>query len=210
MKKFLISLFIVLIAGFFYFDFSDDNNGGEKVIPLQIETAAREALDNYPKLNDVNIRFEFKDQIGNNFMQALPEVSTLFKDAKKRTYLVRMTSEMEVDNAVIPVSEIPHEVLVGWFAHELGHVMDYLDRGWADMTWFGIKYWWSEEFKIEAERTADLFAIEHNCADQLICTKKYILNNSSLPAPYLQKIENFYLSPERVLEIVKEVEEEEL
>ncbi|MFZ6051290.1 hypothetical protein [Halocola ammonii] len=208
MKKFLISILVILVIGFFYFDFSNDNFEGKKIIPERISSPVKEALTYYPQLDSVHIRFEFKDEIGNNFMQAMPDVSTVFKDPSKRTYLIKMTREMEVNGEDIPIEKIPRDVLLGWFAHELGHVMDYLDRGSGNMIWFGANYWLSEEFKIKAERRADIFAIEHDCADEIIATKEYILNNSSLPKSYLNKIESFYLSPERVLEIVEEIKED--
>ena len=208
MKKFFLTLSLLLVVGFFYFDFSSDNFGGKKVVPERVSVAINEALAFYPQLDSVHIRFEFKDEIGNNFMQALPDVSTVFKNATKRTYLVKMTREMEVNGEDIPIEKIPHDALVGWFAHELGHVMDYLDRGSGNMIWFGANYWLSEEFKIKAERRADMFAIRHDCADQIIATKEYILNNTSLPKTYIEKIESFYLSPERVLEIVEEIKED--
>jgi hypothetical protein len=208
MKKFLIILSVIILGAVIYFDFSDDNYEGKKIVPKEVATAAHEALSFYPKLDSVHIRFEFKDEIGNNFMQALPEVSTLFKDGSKRTYLVKMTRLMEVNGLDVPIDKIPHEVLVGWFAHELGHVMDYLNRGGFNMAWFGANYWMSEAFKVRAERRADMIAIRHDCAEELISTKEYILNNASLPEAYLEKIERLYLSPERVLEIVEEIKED--
>lgn len=182
---------------------------GEKVIPTSVDSAAIEALSYYPELRDIHIEFVFKDEMGGAFMEAQPKLAGIFKDKENRGYVIKMTRKMVIDEEYIPVSKIPHDVLVGWFAHELGHVMDYLDRTGLEMVWFGIKYWTSEKFKSKAERDADIYAIEHGLSEEIIATKKFILNNSSLPDEYLAKIKRLYLSPVNVLEIVQELEDEQ-
>lgn len=203
---YLLSCVVMMIGSAFAIDPSIEE--GDKVIPQSVEAAAREALSYYPELQDIPIEFEFKDDMGHSFMQAQPRVGSLFNDKENRKYVIKMTREMIIDDEYIPVSEIPHKVLVGWFAHELGHVMDYLNRSSSELVWFGTKYWVSDKFKSVAERNADIFAIKHGLSEEIIATKKFILKNSSLPEEYVAKIKRLYLSPANVLEIVQKLEEE--
>ena len=115
---------------------------------------------------------------------------------------------MEIDSMDIPIENIPHKVLVGWFGHELGHIMDYSKKNGAGMVWFGFTYLAFDKSKIKAERRADIEALKHGLADEIIATKNFILANTSLPMVYKERIRKYYISPEKVLELVEEMEEE--
>tara|TARA_R110000850_G_scaffold219328_1_gene344880 strand:+ start:55 stop:765 length:711 start_codon:yes stop_codon:yes gene_type:complete len=179
-----------------------------KVIPQAIRAAAVEALSHYPELSETEIEFKFEDEIVNSFMQAQPKISTLFRSKKKRGYIIKITREMEIDSVAIPVEEIPYEVLLGWLGHELGHISDYSKKNGANMVWFGFTYLCFDKSKVKAERRADIEALKHGMADEIIATKNFILANTSLPEVYKDKIRKYYISPEQVLELVKEMEEE--
>ncbi len=204
----LISIFFSLAACSGSGSLSDQ--GSSKIIPASVETAARKALEAYPELEDIKIEFVFKDGLGMHFMQAQPKPATIFKSAKQRTYMIKMTREMEIaDDKKIPISEMPEKVLVGWFAHELGHIKDYIDKSSVELAWFGLRYYFSEDFKIAAERQADIYAIQAGFSNQIIATKNFILNNASLPDEYIEKIERLYLSPANVLDLVEDLDDED-
>lgn len=179
-----------------------------KTVPQEVAQAAREALSHYPELQKLRIEFEYDKEFHNSFMQAQPRVSSFFNSKKERVYLILMTRKMVIEDKKIPIEELPHEVLVGWFGHELGHIMDYTQRNSLGMVLFGMRYYLFDSYKIKAEREADLFAIRHGLAKEIIATKNFILSNTSLPPSYIAKIERLYLSPQGVLEIVKKIEEE--
>ncbi len=180
-----------------------------KTVPDEVREAAIEALSHYPELEKVPIRFIFKERFQSSFMEAQPELISFIKNRKKRVYVIKMTRSMLFKKKNIPIEELPHKVLVGWIGHELGHIMDYRQRSSANMALFGLRYYLFDSYKAKAEREADLFAIRHGLADEIIATKKFILSNSSLPKYYIAKIERLYLSPAGVLELVKEIEEED-
>ncbi|MDZ7849020.1 MAG: hypothetical protein U5L96_21135 [Owenweeksia sp.] len=177
-----------------------------KTIPSEVKVAAFKALRHYPELADIRISFEYDEEFNNSFMQAQPIVSSFFKDRKDRAYRIKMTRHMMVNDSMIPVEEVPAKVLVGRPGHELGHIMDYTTRSSINMVWFGMRYLTSDKYKREAEHKADLYAIKHGLSEEIIATKKYILNNASLPKRYRQKIRRLYLSPENVLSLVNELE----
>ena len=209
-RSILFSLLLFIITACGGGKMFADQRYPEKQIPEQVKAPVYEALLAYPELKGVKIKFVFKEGLGMHFMQAQPDPSTIFEEPSERTYLIKMTPSMEIsDKRSVPISEMPREVLVGWFAHELGHIMDYMDEGTVGMMWFGVRYYLSSDFKISAERQADIFAIEAGFSEEIIATKNFILNNTALPDDYIAKIEELYLSPANVLEIVEDLSEED-
>lgn len=142
-------------------------------------------------------------------MQAQPIVNLAFFSKKRRHYIIRLSNNIHLKDQ-IRVDELPKEVLVGWFAHELGHLIDYLPRTAVDLLKFGIGYLMFPNFRIGAERKADIFAIARGYSAQVIATKKYILEKSSLPDYYKTRIERYYMSADEVALMVQKKEREHL
>lgn len=96
------------------------------------------------------------------------------------------------------IEEFPKDVLIGWLAHELGHIMDYCHRSTFQMILFGIKYLLSGIHIRKAERAADVYAIEAGLDKYIGDTKEYILSHSDLSDSYKEKIKRLYLGPEEI------------
>jgi hypothetical protein len=77
--------------------------------------------------------------LGKTNMQAQPVRNLHFWSKKKRAYRITMSNHIKFEQYFKP-EELSEEVLVGWFAHELGHVMDYLDRSGWDLIKFAMGY----------------------------------------------------------------------
>ena len=180
-----------------------------KNIPATIYEEARKALSHYPDLKDIHIEIKFTEKTHKSFMQAQPKFSSLLGSRTDRKYYIFINEAYTIEGEKFDIEEIPSEVIVGWLGHELGHIMDYLDRGTFDMIWFGIKYLRFPNFVKEAERMADTYAVEHGLADYLIKTKDFILDHASLSEEYKSNIERFYLSPEEIMQLVEEKNEED-
>jgi hypothetical protein len=170
--------------------------------PESILKEAEEAMSFYPLLKDTPIEFRFSDRVRKNFMQAQPTYSSIFKSRSNRSYIILISKVFKVENKVFTIDEIPHEVLIGWLGHELGHVMDYRARSSIGMVFFGLKYLYSHAHIQEVERAADDYAVRHGMGAFLLKTKKFILNHSSLSEKYKRHMRKFYLSPEEILELI--------
>jgi hypothetical protein len=156
----------------------------------------RIACGGFPALHNHKIIVR-KIAMGKTTMRAQPVINLSFLKRKKRQFYVDFSARLS-SNQDLKVEKLPRKVLIGWFAHELGHVMDYLDRSAFQIVGFGIGYILHEHFRIGAERKADLYAITHGFADYIIETKKYILEQSSFPDSYKRRIETYYMSPDEV------------
>ncbi|GLB47716.1 M48 family metalloprotease [Neptunitalea lumnitzerae] len=175
-----------------------------KKIPETILEEALIALSHYPELKDVSIEFRFKKNIKKSFMQAQPKFSSLLSSRRKRKYFIFMNTRLHIDGEDITVTDVPKEVLVGWLGHELGHVMDYLNRNTWNLIVFGLKYIFIGKHIQEAERAADTFAIQHGMVNYILATKNFILNHANISPEYKARIKRLYLSPEDIMQLVNE------
>lgn len=129
-------------------------------------------------------------------MQAQPMFSfrSLFKGVKH--YQIRLA--LYVRDSKEPVANLPEDVLTGWFAHELGHVMDYEPYTNFEMILYGLKYLISDTFKRKAEHAADYIAIAHGFKEEILASKHYLLENELVNETYKAKIRKYYLPIETV------------
>ncbi len=167
-----------------------------------IEAAFLKAKSQFKGLRKAPVSLIQKN-ISNSTMRAQP---TLFVEEGfniKRGYKIEISFVSKIDNKT-PTSDLPFDVLVGWFAHELGHVLDYHSRSSAEMVVFGIKYLISDTFKQKVERKADILAIQNGFSEQILEAKKYILNHSDLNPLYKRRLEKYYYSIEDIEDIIVE------
>lgn len=178
-----------------------------KTIPLILEEAVKEALGYFPELEETEISFEFRKNISGAVMQAQPRILSLFVDGKEgRKYRVKISRALDFGDVQLPIEEVPHDALVGWIGHELGHVMDYLNRSSTNMMHFGAKYYLSKKKIIEAELTADGYAIGCGMGHHILANKDFILNNDGFEESYKDKIRNLYMSPKQILSLQEALE----
>lgn len=176
-----------------------------KILPSSIKEACLEVLSYYPELKNTQIRIFFTKTVGPT-MQARPPWYFLFVPKPYRVYEIRISNNTELAKG-IRISDLSENVLKGWIAHELGHIMDYDRRSRWQLLNFVLGYLISPNFKEGAERTADLYALQHGFGDELVLKKKYILNHNDLSAAYKARILRYYLSPEEILTLIgREVE----
>jgi hypothetical protein len=169
---------------------------------LRLEEAFNEAKDRYEKLSSVPVRLSHR-RLKNTSMQAQPVINAHVLDAGKRAYRIDIGFKAKMSDSLW-MYDLPHPVLVGWFAHELGHVDDYHGRSVSNLALFGIKYLLSPGFRTETERRADRLAIEAGFANDLIETKQFILGVADLNPRYKRRLSKYYYSPEDIEELVQQ------
>lgn len=163
--------------------------------PPELWRAIGQTLAYFPELKYTTIQFKYADNMGHTVMQAQPAIQP-FNCKENRGYVVRMRREYKQHSELLAIHELPEAVLMGWLGHELGHIMDYLDRSNFAMLGFGSGYLISEKLMRRAEDRADTYAVKHGLGEYLITTRKFILRSTGMPEQYVQKISRFYHSPE--------------
>ncbi|TYR36497.1 hypothetical protein FXV77_08275 [Sphingobacterium phlebotomi] len=177
-----------------------------KEIPKVIEQSALKALSHYPELKHTHIRFLFSRKLKKSVMAARPVINTLLQSHDKRVYDILINPVFKLTQSIEPIHHLPADVLIGWFGHELGHLMDYEQRTVWGIAKFGLLYWLSKGYVRKAERVADTFAVNRGMAPYILSTKEFILGHSELSTRYKQKIARLYLSPDDIVELVSEME----
>ena len=181
-----------------------------KIIPEEIRETTLLALSHFPELLDVAIDFQFHENINGSVMQAQPKIgSLLFNNKSNRSYRIKISRYLNLYDEKLPIEELPGDVLLGWLGHELGHIMDYLNRSSLNLISFGVQYLSSKKFVTKAEVTADRFSVAKGLGDAIIVTKDFVLNHEGIPTDYQNKIRSLYLSPGEILSMV-DMEEGEL
>ena len=189
-------------------EMAGDNIVFQGVDSVFLESCFREATGRFPELKTNPVRLEQLSLAGYT-MRAQPVLNWSVLRRKTRHYRVQMSNHVEIAQYVKP-AKLPREVLVGWFAHELGHVLDYHRKGLFALIWFIIGYLLFPAHRTAAERRADLFAIDKGFGKELMATKRYILDQSSLPEGYKDRIRRYYMSPDELEMLLKDREAERI
>jgi hypothetical protein len=155
-----------------------------------------ETLYAYPELRDHSIYLR-KLPMKYSTMRAQPVINWSVFRRRTRHYRVDFSNHLEVTEHV-RVRELPREVVVGWFAHELGHVVDYLHRPWRGMIAFGLGYALWSRYMRKAERRADTIAVNHGFGAEIVATKKYLMDHATLPPHYKKRLRKYYLSADEI------------
>ena len=176
----------------------------DKTYPQSIENEVNKALSFYPELHATPIDFKFKSKIEKSTMQAQPKFHTLFLPRSKRSYNIYIRNTFKLNSRELPILDIPKDVLVGWFGHELGHIMDYENMGNASLIKFGLAYFFSNKAVVRAERRADSFAVKHGMLPYLEKTKAFLLDHADIPEVYKLRLKALYPSTEELANMVND------
>jgi hypothetical protein len=155
------------------------------------------ALDRYKTLHNYEITLVQKSIKGST-MQAQPiiTIGSVVKGVKR--YRIKLAKHVR-DEEKLPIAGLDEDVLIGWFAHELGHLMDYQQYSNLQMIGYGVKYLLSAKQRKIIEHDADYIAIAHGFHEEILATKKFILEHDLIQKDYKEKIKQFYLPEADVL-----------
>ena len=153
-------------------------------------------LKEYPALHPYPITLEQKNLKGST-MQAQPiiRLSNLFSSQKR--YRVRLAHFVR-DSPDLPIHELDPAVLTGWFAHEMGHLVDFEGRSNLGMVGYGLRYLVSTKHQRQAEHEADYIALKAGFYDEIMATKEFLLNHVLIDDGYKAKLHKYYMSPQDV------------
>lgn len=177
-------------------DSSDMHVFFENVTNQKIKKCFLTALKGYEALQDYNITL-LQQPIKSSTMQAQPVIGLKSLISGVKSYRIKLAVYVR-DSKKVKVADLPEDVLTGWFAHELGHIADYEPYSNFGMIRYGLKYLISDKFKRKVEHAADYMAIAHGYKDEILASKRWILENDLLDESYKAKIKKYYLSIKQV------------
>lgn len=183
---------------------NNDEYAVNKTVPDELRGVILKALSFYPVLKTVQIDFVITNDIRKSVMQAQPHFKSMFfGKSTRRRYVVKISRSFELQGNKIPIQELPEDVLIGWIGHELGHIMDYLDKSNMELTIFGLAYISSPGFINSAERAADTYAVSNGLGEYILATKEFILHQAGMPDAYIRKMNKLYLPPEEIMRLME-------
>ncbi|MDX1684839.1 MAG: hypothetical protein R3275_06335 [Saprospiraceae bacterium] len=129
-------------------------------------------------------------------MRALPKLDNLLFPPI-RSYEIHVAEHVRDSNKK-RVDELERDVLMGWVAHEMGHLADYHRRKTLSMLWYGLKYYLFSSFARDVEHEADRLAVQHGFIKEILATKEFLFFSPEISAGYRKKLRNLYMSIEEV------------
>lgn len=164
--------------------------------------AAEVAYEAYPALQSFDIHIRYVD-LDTTTMQARPRWDLLWRTRHRRSYQIRINRFPQFDRDR-PIHTLDDSILTGWFAHEMGHLMDYLPRRRHSILYFALRYLSSAGYRKKAERVADQFAIQAGLGEYILHTKTFLLQHSNLSERYKKRLLKHYLTPEQTIALIEE------
>ncbi|MEP0985278.1 hypothetical protein [Ekhidna sp.] len=161
-----------------------------------------ETLNQFDDLKKYKLILRQK-KIKGTTMQAQPVISIANLLGGPDTYKIKLARYVR-NSESIKISNLPENVLKGWFAHELGHVVDYAPHSTFQMITYGLKYLFSDSFKKAVEHRADEIAIDAGFHQEILATKEFVFNHDLIDEPYKDQMRKYYMSIEAVEMCVKE------
>ncbi len=162
----------------------------------RIKESFMKVMEEYEPLHDYTIILN-QERVKETTMQAQPIINLMNLFTGFKSYQIKL-GEFVRDSDTLAVADLPEDVLTGWFAHELGHLVDYEPFSNLKMVWYGIKYSLSTSFKREVEHEADYIAIDHGFHEEIIASKRYVFEHDLLEESYKAQMRKYYMSIEDV------------
>lgn len=142
------------------------------------------AISYYPELFDDQVVFKFKRIKGT--MNARPDVLNLFRHRSSRKYLILINNN-EGRHKGLDYSKLSFNCLVGWYGHELGHIMQYHEmNNWQTLI-FSIKYMTSVKCVVQTERNIDAMAIRRGLGLEIYEGEQIIQKDNSISEKYKKR-----------------------
>jgi hypothetical protein len=173
--------------------------GHKKVLLKGYERQALLALVHYPELKEVFIEFKMVEA-ESPFVSRPTVLSTLFRSASKRHYLVLISTKSNGWLGDILIDDLPFEAQIGVLGHELAHTVNFVDRSFFKMLRVPIGNL-STAYLNKFEYATDQRAIDHGLGCNLLQWSTFV--SSKIPKDYLNGPER-YMRPETIINILNE------
>lgn len=133
----------------------------------RLKVAFEKAKKRYPKIQDLDITLRLSKSLFFT-MRAFVKPSSFF--TKKRKYIVCVNLAQK---DILP--KLSEEDLVGWFAHEIAHIIDYKTMSDPKLLRFYFLYLFSIRFRFSVEKRINAYVYNNGFAKELFCLWKKFL-----------------------------------
>lgn len=175
--------------------------GKDKKVPDSLKLPFYVALSYYPELYHSKIKMEAR--ILFTTMEARPGNTSVFRWAKNRTYNIYINNRKGKTKG-INLAKLNFNSRVGFFGHELAHLLSYQFKNSFQLIGMGAKYIFSRKYKRYVERETDMETIRRGLGFALYEAKKRILKDRSLGTSraYRRNARKNYMTDAEVLQSI--------
>lgn len=179
----------------------EERFGENKKVPDSLKLPFYVALSYYPELYKSKIKIEAR--ILFTTMEARPGNTSVFRWAKNRTYNIYINNRKGKTKGV-NLSKLNFNSRVGFFGHELAHLLSYQFKNSFQLIGMGAKYIFSRKYKRYVERETDMETIRRGLGFALYESKKRILKDLSLGTSraYRRNARKNYMTDAEVLQSI--------
>lgn len=170
--------------------------GKNKQLLNEYELPSLIALSYFPELIHEHIKFKLSG-INSTAMTTVSFIS-VFKKINKQ-YIIYINDKIRKTGMLL--KQAPFDAQVAAIAHELAHVMDFKNRSFFGMAWWGANYLFTKHIS-KIERDADKMVIKYGLGWPLYSWADFVLNHSTSNKHYLKMKQNRYLLPHEIKEYI--------
>lgn len=178
--------------------------GERKDVPDSLKLAFFVALSHYPELYDAHIELSRRTMF--TTMEARPTFLSVFKRKSRRHYKIFMNSRKGRSKG-INLAKTSFNTRVGFFGHELAHLLSYEVRSSTQLIGMGFMYAVSKKYKKHTERETDMETIRRGMGYPLYESKLVILKqeDDEVLEDYRQNAIRNYMTDAEVLQTIRNI-----
>jgi hypothetical protein len=151
----------------------------------KFKAAFEKAASRYLEIQGLNIELRFCKTL---FFTMRASIKAISFFSKNRIYIIKVNLSR---NDVLP--KLSDDDLVGWFGHELAHILDYEAMSNIELCIFAFKYVCNLKFRFSVEKRVNAFTYNNGFACELFGVWKKFISLDNVNKRYKNYIAKNYL-----------------
>jgi hypothetical protein len=168
-------------------------NKKQKVFEQHVNERFECVKKQYPELYITEIKLQFFP-LCYATMEARPSIIDFLLSFKndKRRFIILINNGTQYRKYAFPLYTVSDEVLDGWLAHELGHIVFYQTLSRSELFRTSLRFIFDKKYKKSFESGADISAEEHGFKEALHKGVELLLNDPNVSEKYKERMKRFY------------------
>lgn len=137
----------------------------------------------HKEIQGVDIKLKFSKELFFT-MRASVEISSLFDQTRKYIIYVNLQRKDIL-------SKLSEDDLIGWFGHELAHVVEYDSMSNFELFLFTIKYLFNPKFRFSVEKRINAFTCNNGFVTELFGVWKKFISLDTINKKYKEYIKKY-------------------
>ncbi len=146
----------------------------------------------FVELHDVNIEMK-PIPMYLATMNCRPAVTSFLFPFKKHNYIISVNSKKNFSRYSIPIDSLNETMVTGWFAHELGHIVQYQKMNRGEFIIFPFKYFFNLNFRKKFEIEATDIARKIGFGNEFSEVEKFLRDDERVNKKYQERFKKFYM-----------------